>query len=85
MEEVREPMGMLKIDHIRTMLKMPRIEKCWEEKYGKKPTEEDAQTLFEGFEENLFHVLDQHAELKPDGKGITRCPNKSRLYNRIYR
>ena len=66
MEEVREPMGMLKIDHIRTMLKMPRIEKCWEEKYGKKPTEEDAQTLFEGFEENLFHVLDQHAELKPD-------------------
>ena len=25
MEEVREPMGMLKIDHIRTMLKMERI------------------------------------------------------------
>ena len=29
MEEVREPMGMLKIDHIRTMLNMPRIKKCW--------------------------------------------------------
>lgn len=28
MEEVREPMGMLKIDHIRTMLNMPRIKKC---------------------------------------------------------
>lgn len=35
MEEVREPMGMLKIDHIRTMLGMPRIRQCWVEKYGK--------------------------------------------------
>lgn len=34
MQEVREPMGMLKIDHIRTMLHMPRIQKLWEEKYG---------------------------------------------------
>ena len=25
MEEIREPMGMLKWDHIRTMLSMPRI------------------------------------------------------------
>ena len=65
-DEVREPMGMLKIDHIRTMLKMPRIEACWEEKYGKKPTEEDAQNIFKGFEANLFSVLEQHAQLKPD-------------------
>lgn len=34
MEEVREPMGMLKIDHIRTMLKMPRISRLWEELHG---------------------------------------------------
>lgn len=26
--EVREPMGMLKLDHIRTMLQMPRIRNC---------------------------------------------------------
>ena len=29
MGEVREPMGMLKIDHIRTMLSMPRIHDLW--------------------------------------------------------
>ena len=29
MDEVREPMGMLKIDHIRTMLSMPRIHDLW--------------------------------------------------------
>ena len=40
MEEVREPMGMLKIDHIRTMLKMERIKELWVEKYGKEPGEE---------------------------------------------
>mgnify|MGYP000063773278 CR=1 FL=1 len=36
MEEVREPMGMLKIDHIRTMLKMPRIISAGWKKYGKR-------------------------------------------------
>lgn len=65
-EEVREPMGMLKIDHIRTMLAMPRIKTCWEEIYGCSPTEEDAKKIFQGFEENLFSVLDNHADVKPD-------------------
>ena len=37
MEEVRKPMGMLKIDHIRTMLQMERICGLWVEKYGKEP------------------------------------------------
>ena len=40
MEEVRKPMGMLKIDHIRTMLKMERISSLWKEKYGKEPGED---------------------------------------------
>lgn len=32
MEEVRKPMGMLKRDHIRTMLQMKRIFGLWKEK-----------------------------------------------------
>ena len=39
MEETRKPMGMLKIDHIRTMLHMERIEAEWERVHGVKPTE----------------------------------------------
>ncbi len=35
MEEARAPMGMLKIDHIRAMLSMPRISKLWEEQLWK--------------------------------------------------
>ena len=52
-QEVREPMGMLKIDHIRTMLRMPRISALWEEKYGRKPEEKDVKELFGLFEDTV--------------------------------
>ena len=42
LEEVRKPMGMLKIDHVRTMLSMERISKAWEESQGRPWTEQDA-------------------------------------------
>lgn len=75
MEEVREPMGMLKIDHIRTMLAMPRIRQCWIEKYGKEPGEEEAQQLFSIFEEKLLSILHQYAEPKP---GVAEAVKKMR-------
>ena len=65
MEEVREPMGMLKIDHIRTMLQMPRIKACWTEKYGKEPDEDDVNALFALFEEKLMSILHLYADSKP--------------------
>lgn len=65
MEEVREPMGMLKIDHIRTMLKMPRIRQCWISKYGEEPTEKNVHQLFEIFEEKLLSILHLFADPKP--------------------
>lgn len=64
-EEVREPMGMLKKDHIRTMLQMERISSLWEIKYRRKWTEEDVEDLYEIFEEKLLGILDQFAEVKP--------------------
>lgn len=65
MDEVRAPMGMLKRDHIRTMLEMPRIRKLWTEKYGAAPTEENVEELYGLFEEKLMRILDQYAEIKP--------------------
>lgn len=65
MEEVRKPMGMLKRDHIRTMLQMPRISGMWKEKYGAEWTEEDVEKLYGLFEEKLLGILDQFAEVKP--------------------
>lgn len=65
MEEVRKPMGMLKRDHIKTMLAMPRIREQWIEKYGQEPGEPDIDRLYESFEENLMGILDQFAKPKP--------------------
>ena len=57
MEETRKPMGMLKIDHIRTMLHMERIEAEWERVHGVKPTEDDVHKLYEPYEERLLSIF----------------------------
>ena len=75
MEEVREPMGMLKIDHIRTMLKMERIRNLWIEKYGKDPEEEDAQKMYAIFEEKLLGILHLYSDPKP---GVVDVVNRLR-------
>lgn len=65
MEEVRKPMGMLKIDHIRTMLSMDRIAGLWETKYNRTSNEEDVQKMYEVYESKLMSVLDQFTDVKP--------------------
>lgn len=75
MEEVRGPMGMLKIDHIRTMLKMDRIKTCWMEKYGKEPGEEEPQQLYGIFEEKLLSILPNFSDPKP---GVVDVVNRLR-------
>lgn len=57
MEETRAPMGMLKIDHIREMLRMERIASAWERVHGKRPDEDDAQALYALFEGKLLSIL----------------------------
>ncbi len=79
--EAREPMGMLKIDHIRALTKMPRIAEAWKEKYGAYPTEEDVVSMYQEFEPSLLSilpnfttpnpgVLDTIAALRKDGLKI---------------
>lgn len=66
MEETRKPMGMLKIDHIRTMLSMDRIGKQFQEKHGRSFTEDDVKAMYGVFEEELFDILDQFTDVKPE-------------------
>lgn len=56
MEEVRKPMGMLKRDHIKTMLSMDRISNEWQKKYGRNWREEDVDALYALFEERLLGI-----------------------------
>lgn len=57
MAEAREPMGMLKRDHIKTMTEMPRIRAVWSEKYGVEPTESDVDELYADFVPTLMENL----------------------------
>ena len=83
MEEVRKPMGMLKIDHIRTMLSMDRIQQCWQEKYNRPSNEEDVQKMYAVYEAKLLSVLDQYADPKPYGYTdkmmtiVTKCAEEN--------
>ncbi len=65
MDEVRKPMGMLKKEHIRTMLKMDRIHTAFVEKYGREVEEKDIDAIYDKFEDSLFAILDNCADLKP--------------------
>lgn len=65
MEETRKPMGMLKIDHIRTMLNMERISTEFEKVHGRKPEDNDAKEMHDIFEKKLLSILHNFAEPKP--------------------
>lgn len=56
-DEAREPMGMLKIDHIRTLCAMPRIHDEWVRVHGTDPTEENIIEMNRDFESILFNLL----------------------------
>jgi len=61
-DEIRQPMGMLKLDHIKSIFAMDRINQLWEEKYKKAPTESDIDHIYVAFEEKLMADLDQYAK-----------------------
>lgn len=64
-EETRKPMGMLKRDHIKTMLAMERIDQLWQDKYGASANETDIETLYGSFEPMLLALLHEYAAPKP--------------------
>lgn len=64
-DETREPMGMLKWDHIKTMMSMPRINDIWKEKYKRDFTDRDIDEMHEKFSEKLMGILHNYADPKP--------------------
>lgn len=72
MEEARAPMGMLKRDHIKAMLQMPRIKAMWKEKYGANFEEKDVDNLYSSFEPLLISSLSKYTEPLPEVIDIVR-------------
>lgn len=65
-EEIRKPMGLLKLDHIRSLLELSRVQQLWEQQYDRMPTEEDAQKLYVHFEKQLLEGLANYSTVKPE-------------------
>jgi len=63
--EARIPMGMLKRDHLKAMLEMPRINSIWEEQYGRCFSEQDVDELYASFESLLLASLTEYTEPLP--------------------
>ena len=64
-EETRKPMGMLKRDHIRTMLSMDRIGEAWKDANGSAWAEEDVEKVYSHFEPELLSTLANYSKVKP--------------------
>lgn len=67
-EEAREPMGMLKRDHIEAMLNMERIAEEWESIKGRAHTQDDIDLLYTNFETALMKTLKDYTTPIPNVK-----------------
>ena len=64
-DEVRKPMGIAKIDHVREMLKMERISNEWKNIHGRDFTEDDVREIYELSENLILDMLKDFSAPKP--------------------
>ena len=64
-KEVRQPMGMAKIEHIRQLLQMERINEAFKNIYKRTWNEMDVIKLNQAFERHLFSVLTDYTNPIP--------------------
>ncbi len=65
LEEVREPMGMPKWEHVRTMMQMSRIAGEWERIHGSPWTKDDVDQVYRVSEEAIMEILPDFTAPKP--------------------
>lgn len=64
-DEVRAPMGMLKWNHIKEMLKGKRISDEWERIYSRKWNDEDVDRVYDKSEKSILDIVSEYAAPKP--------------------
>src|SRR6476620_2645095 len=57
MAEIREPMGMLKVDHIKAILNMENVKSQFNQLYGRPSDEKDIENIYKQFEIDIFSIL----------------------------
>lgn len=66
LEEIRKPMGMLKRDHIKSMLEEERISKLWQEQNSCPPGQRAIDEIYRHFEASLMDSLSEYTKPKKD-------------------
>lgn len=64
-EEARQDMGLLKKDHIRSILFLPRVAQAWKERQGRAADESDVVALYEQFIPAQLSILRGYSRLIP--------------------
>lgn len=64
LEEIREPMGLLKIDHVRKMLEGKRLSECFQLEYGRTFHEEDIKNIYLSSEKNILQSVQKYTDPK---------------------
>lgn len=66
LDEIREPMGKLKREHIKILLDLPSVQEQWLSNYHQLPQDVDTEEIYERFEAYLFEDLAEYSKLKPE-------------------
>ena len=61
--EIRQHMGLLKVDQIRAICSFPRVASHWRKVYGRVPSHEDVDKLFQDFIPRQLSCLEQYSDL----------------------
>ena len=64
-DEVRRDMGLLKKDHIRSLLRSPLVAQAWRKHYARQATESDVEELYREFQPVQMVRLEQNSDLIP--------------------
>ena len=63
--EIRQHMGLLKVDQIRAICSFPRVATAWREVHGRVPSHEDVDKLFQDFIPRQLSCLERYSDLIP--------------------
>lgn len=64
--QAREPMGLLKIEHIKAILRMPEVDIQFRRIYGREWNIQDVNEMYRSFEKHLFASLENFTTPIPD-------------------
>ncbi len=76
-KEARQPMGLMKRDHIKALCDLERIRDLWITKHGSPPGEEDIDDLYRSFEPKLLDILPGYSEPIPGAVDLVESLRKS--------